>query len=57
MLIALISVIFTQFMSSVRYGPLANGIAVAIFVTVNALISQWLARRGHSWPPWRRSSP
>jgi hypothetical protein len=48
-LVALIVVIFAQFLSRTGAGPLRIAISVIVFVTLNALVSQWLARRGRNW--------
>ena len=47
-LLGLVSVIFAQILD-VRFGNLGVLVAVAIFVAINALVSQWLAHRGRAW--------
>jgi hypothetical protein len=44
-LAALVAIIFAQFMAT-RPTPVQTAVSVAIFVLVNAFLSQWLARRG-----------
>ena len=48
-LIGLVITIFAQFLSQSGAGPVRVTLSVAVFVTLNALVSQWLARRGRSW--------
>jgi hypothetical protein len=48
-LIGLVITIFAQFLSQSGAGPVRVTLSVAVFVTLNALLSQWLARRGRSW--------
>jgi hypothetical protein len=47
--LALVSVIFAQVLPDVESSNVAIAIGVAGLVVVNALISEWLYRRGHSW--------
>jgi hypothetical protein len=48
-LIGLVITIFAQFLSQSGAGPLRVTLSVAVFITLNAFVSQWLARRGRSW--------
>jgi len=48
-LISLIMIIFAQVLPATDPAPLAVTSAVAFVVVVNAMLSQWLASRGHSW--------
>ncbi len=48
-LTGLISVIFAQYMLSDDVRSVGVLAFVAVFVAVNALVSQWLARRGREW--------
>ena len=48
-LISLIMIIFAQVLPATDPAPLSVTFAVAFVVVVNALLSQWLASRGHSW--------
>lgn len=48
-LISLIMIIFAQVLPATDPAPLQVTFAVAFVVVVNALLSQWLASRGHSW--------
>jgi hypothetical protein len=48
-LIGLVVTIFAQFLSESGAGPVRVTLSVAVFLTLNALVSQWLARRGRSW--------
>jgi hypothetical protein len=47
--LALVSVIFAQVLPDVRSGNLGIVIGVAALVVLNAAISEWIYRRGHSW--------
>jgi len=47
-LVGLIAVIFAQFMTA-DPDPVETIVSVAVFVLVNAFLSQWLARRGRTW--------
>jgi len=46
--VALVIVIFTQFLST-GASPLQTAISVIVFVVLNAMVSQLMARRGRSW--------
>jgi hypothetical protein len=46
---ALVSVIFAQILPDVRSGNLGIVIGVAALVVLNAFVSEYLYRRGHSW--------
>jgi len=48
-MIGLVVVIFAQFLSQTDAGPVRTAASVAVFLALNALVSQWLARRGRSW--------
>ncbi|MBN2204941.1 MAG: hypothetical protein JW767_07960 [Thermoleophilia bacterium] len=48
-LAGLISVIFAQYLLSDDVRSISVLAFVAVFVAVNALVSQWLARRGREW--------
>lgn len=48
-LISLIMIIFAQVLPATDPAPLHVTFAVAFVVVVNAMLSQWLASRGHSW--------
>ncbi len=49
-LVAMVTIIFTQlFRAELRASTLQIAFAVAVFVILNAFVSQWLARRGRSW--------
>jgi ABC-type glycerol-3-phosphate transport system permease component len=48
-LTGLVSVIFAQYMLSDDVRSVSVLAFVAVFVAVNALVSQWLARRGREW--------
>lgn len=48
-LVALIVVVFSQIMPRLEAGPLVLGVSVAVFVVIQAFVSQWLARRGRGW--------
>lgn len=47
-LVALITVIFAQVLVH-DASPLQTAVAVAVIVVANAGVTQWLAKRGHSW--------
>jgi hypothetical protein len=46
---ALVAVIFAQIIPDVRSGNLGIAVGVAVLVLLNAIVSEWLYRRGHSW--------
>lgn len=48
-LTALVSVIFASMLNGLEAGGMRVVISVAVFVALNAVISQWLARHGRSW--------
>jgi len=48
-LIALVSMCFAQVLPHVRTSDLQLAIGVAFVVTVNTVLSHWLARRGFAW--------
>jgi hypothetical protein len=48
-MIGLVVVIFAQFLSESGAGPVRIALSVAVFLALNALVSQWLARRGRNW--------
>lgn len=48
-LLTLLGVIFAQILPDVRSGDAGVAIGIAILVVLNALVSQWLRRRGRSW--------
>ena len=48
-LISLIMIIFAQVLPATDPAPLSVTFAVTFVVVVNAMLSQWLASRGHSW--------
>jgi hypothetical protein len=48
-LLALLSVIFAQVLPDIRTGTLGIIVGIAVVVVLNAAISEWLYRRGHSW--------
>jgi hypothetical protein len=48
-LTGLISVIFAQYLLSDDVKNVGVFAFVAVFVIINAMISQWVARRGHAW--------
>ena len=48
-LLTLISVIFAQIMPDIRASNLGVALGVAVLVVLNAAISQFLGKRGHSW--------
>jgi len=49
LLIAIVIVIFAQFLPNEGAGPLGIAVSIIIFVILNAFVSQWLARRGRRW--------
>jgi hypothetical protein len=49
MLAALIWVIFAQVLPNTDASPLQTTLVVGAFVVANAVVSQWLVRRGRSW--------
>ena len=49
LLASLISIIFSQVLPNTDAGPLAVTIGVSAFVVANAVVSQWMIRRGRSW--------
>lgn len=48
-LLAMLSIIFAQILPNIRSGPLGIVIGVATLVISNALVTEWLERRGHTW--------
>ena len=48
-LLALISVIFAQVLPDIRASNVGIAVGVTILVVLNAAVSQWLGRRGHTW--------
>jgi hypothetical protein len=46
---ALVSVIFAQILPDIRSGNLGVAIGVALLVVANAVVTEWIYRRGHSW--------
>jgi hypothetical protein len=49
MLTAMISIIFAQALPNIDATPIQLTFAVGFVVVSNAVVSQWLASRGHSW--------
>ncbi len=49
LLASLISIIFSQVLPNTDASPLAVTIGVSAFVVANAVVSQWMIRRGRSW--------
>ena len=48
-MVALVVVIFAQFLGSEETGVIRTALTVISFVAVNAFVSQLMARRGRSW--------
>ena len=48
-LAALVCIIFANMLPGLDAEPVHVALSVAVFVVVNAAVSQWLARRGRSW--------
>ncbi len=46
---ALVSVIFAQIVPDIRSGNLGVAVGVVVLVVLNAIVSEWIYRRGHSW--------
>jgi len=49
-LITLVTICFAQVLPDVQTSDLALAIGVAFVVTINTVLSHWLARRGFGWP-------
>ncbi len=49
-LISLLVIIFAQILPGIRSSNLELGLAIAVVIIINTLLSEWLARRGITWP-------
>jgi hypothetical protein len=47
---SLVAVIFAQIVPDVRSSNLGIAIGVAVLVVLNTLVTEWIYKRGHSWP-------
>lgn len=48
-LLSMLSIIFAQILPNIRSGPVGITIGVATLVISNALVTEWLRRRGRTW--------
>lgn len=48
-LVSLVGVIFAQVLPDVQVSNIQFTVGVAFVIALNTLVSEWLARRGHSW--------
>lgn len=49
-LVSLLVIIFAQILPGIRSSDLELALAITIVIIVNTLLSEWLARRGVTWP-------
>lgn len=49
-LISLLVIIFAHILPGIRSSDLELGLAITVVVLINTLLSEWLARRGVTWP-------